>query len=183
MGTSILHNDIKKIEKLLVNAVHLVKSPANRKHFFMVKGEQMTKEELGKKLKEQGLTEDEIKFTLENKAIVDILLDSKNEKKALDVIKDGIKNSFTDIDKVLNDADSISSLSEKLVGPLEKLTTFLSNGKEDGKDNKDTKVDGKDTNDNSDSSDKEFENSVSELASEISGLAQDTVALVEDTIN
>jgi hypothetical protein len=183
MGTSILHNDIKKIEKLLVNAVHLVKSPANRKHFFMVKGEQMTKEELGKKLKEQGLTEDEIKFTLENKTIVDILLDSKNEKKALDVIKDGIKNSFTDIDKVLNDADSISSLSEKLVGPLEKLTTFLSTGKdkEDNKDDKDTKVDDKDT--TNDNSDKDFENSVSELANEISGLAQDTVALVEDTIN
>jgi hypothetical protein len=181
MGTSILHNDIKKIEKLLVNAVHLVKSPANRKHFFMVKGEQMTKEELGKKLKEQGLSEDEIKFTLENKEITDILLDSKNEKKALDVIKDGIKNSFTDIDKVLTDADSISSLSEKLVGPLEKLTTFLSSGSDKKEDNKDTKVEDKDTNNNPDN--KDFENSVSELANEISGLAQDTVALVEDTIN
>jgi hypothetical protein len=183
MATSTLHDDIMKITNLLVNSVHLVKSPANRKSFFLIKKEkgndEMNEQTLKENLKKQGLNEDEINYVISNDNIKNILLNEKNEKTALDVLKDGIRNSVVEIENTLQSTEKITDLTSKIVNPLEKLTSFLSPKGEDNKKEDDKKAeDKKDTNNNDDLSD-----SVSELTNELQGLANDTAELISDMVN
>jgi hypothetical protein len=188
MASSIIHNEIMKVVGLLVGAVHMVKSPANRKKFFLVKGEQkMDEKELKEKLKEDGLSDDEIAFIMANDNIKSILMDDKNEKKALEIIKEGIRKQLIEIENAL-EGDSISELTNKIVSPFEGITNFLSPSDEGGGDDDepdDKKGDGKkgdDTSNNDDTkpddSDDELAESVSELVEEVSGLAEDASELV-----
>jgi len=182
MATSTLHDDIMKITSLLVNSVHLVKSPANRKSFFLIKKEkgkdEMNEQTLKENLKKQGLNEDEINYVISNESIKNILLNEKNEKTALDVLKDGIRNSVVEIENTLQSTEKITDLTNKIVNPLEKLTSFLSPKGEDDKKEDDKKAeDKKDINNNDDLSD-----SVSELTNELQGLANDTAELISDMV-
>lgn len=183
MATSTLHDDIMKITSLLVNSVHLVKSPANRKSFFLIKKEKgkdtMNEETLKENLKKQGLNNEEINYVLANDNIKSILLNEKNEKTALDVIKDGIRNSVVEIENTLQSTEKISDLTNKIVNPLEKLTSFLSPKGEDDKNNDDKKDDKKEEEDNKED---DLSDSVSELTNELQGLANDTAELVADIV-
>ena len=183
MATSTLHDDIMKITSLLVNSVHLVKSPANRKSFFLIKKEkgkdEMNEQILKENLKKQGLNEDEINYVISNESIKNILLNEKNEKTALDVLKDGIRNSVVEIENTLQSTEKITDLTNKIVNPLEKLTSFLSPKGEDDKKEDDKKAeDKKDTNNN----DNDLSDSVSELTNELQGLANDTAELISDMV-
>lgn len=180
MASSLIHNDIKKVIGLLVNAVHMVKSPASRKKFFLIKGEQkMDKEALEKKLKEEDkLSDDDIAFIMSNDNITKILMDDSNSKKALDVVKDGIRTSLTEMENAL-EGENISDVTSKMIKPLEQFTSFLSPSDVEGDGSDNGNGDGSG---DSDGTDKELENSVLELTEEISGLAQDTADLAETII-
>jgi hypothetical protein len=184
MASSIIHNDIKKLQGLLVDAVHMVKSPANRKKFFLTKGEnKMNDEELKEMLKKQGISEDEINFILANDKIKSILIDDANEKQALEVVKDGIKVQLKEIELAL-ESESITDITNKLIKPFEGLTSFLSSSTEDENNNDDKKGDDdkKDDDDKSEDSDEELDNSVSELVSEVSELAESASELADTII-
>jgi hypothetical protein len=181
MASSIVHDNIKKVVGLLVGAVHMVKSPANKKKFFLIKGEQtMDDEKLKEHLKEQGIKDDEIKFILSNEQIKSILLDDANEKKALEVIKDGVKGHLKEIEEAL-ESESITDITSKIIKPFEGLTNFLSTSNEDVDSNDNNNNDN--DNNNSADDDKELDNSVSELVSNVSELAENAEELVNTIID
>ena len=97
----------------------MIKSPASRKRFFIVKGEKgtMNEKELKEKLREQKLDDNEIKFILSNEKLKNILMSETNEKKALDVLKDGISESIEKI-KIALELDNISDMTNGLIEPL-----------------------------------------------------------------
>ncbi len=145
----------------------------------------MTDEELVKKLKEQNLDEEEIKYMLGNEQIKQVLINDENEKKALDVTKDGIRNILIDVENAL-ESDKISDIMGKLVNPLEQFANFIA---VDDK-NDDDKNDDKDDSSNDDTKDtKEGDKSeeidsetMNELTEELSGLADDLSELVDEIV-
>lgn len=182
MATENPHNDIKRISELLVNSIHLVKSPANKKRFFLMKGEGMSKEKLKERLRSEDLSDDEIELIMTMPNVIKVLSDSDNEKRALQILQEGIKESIGGLENALESGETISDLTEKLVKPFEQLAELLE-VKNDKKteDKDDSSEDNKDSND--DANDKNNNDELpDDVAQMVDDLIDETTGLIEDVI-
>lgn len=181
-ASSVIHNDVRKIVDLLVKAVHLVDSSANRKKFLLIKGEKgMDKEKIKANLKEQGLGEDEIDIILKNDKLCAAL--ENTEDKAIDVFRNGIREKVMEMENALEE-DNISSITEKLTTSFTGVLDFFPQNEEEN--NEDDKKDDDDKSDDSDdkkTDDDTIDDSVSELIEEVSGLVEDVAGLAQDMLS